>query len=269
MSNTIENRIDEVSKYYQPAVIFEKVMSCLFYVIAITSIFILFEDLPLPKYKQLVQSGFIVVAIVYFIISQTSRFYLIPKAEKMRRRQMLSNSFGAPISHDNTSLYYNNQYEPSIQRLGANTFENSLFSKEIASKMLFGKRLITGIYFLAWLIAFTLSQKNIEVLICITQLFFSGEILAQWINLEVLRFRHESTYDQLHNHYYHRIGDDSNYSLATILDAFVSYESAKSSAGLLLSSKTFNNLNPSLTDKWNQIRKELKMDFQPDISPDS
>lgn len=192
-----------------------------------------------------------------------SRFYLVPKAERMRRKQMLSDAFGTPISHDKTSLYYNNDYTPSVQRLGANTMENSLFSKEIASEMLCEKRLFTGGYAVLWILAFSLRHNNLEILTWITQILFSGEIVAQWLNLEILRIRHDRIYERLHHHFLHEIGGDSPKAIATVLDAFVAYESAKSSAGLLLSSKVFEKLNPSLTKKWCQIRQELNMDFQP------
>ena len=137
---------------------------------------------------------------------------------------MLSNAFGTPLSHDQTCLYYNNKYTPSVQRLGANTMENSLFSKEIAGEMLVTKRIVTGCYVIAWIAAFSFRHNNLELLVWITQLVFSGEIVAQWIRLEVLRHSHERTFEQLHSHFLHQIGEDSNKAIATILDSFVSYE---------------------------------------------
>ena len=127
--------------------------------------------------------------------------------------------------------------------------------------MLFNKRLITAGYAVLWVLAFSLRHNNLEILSGITQTLFSGEVLAQWINLEVLRFRYERTYERLNNHFFHEIGADTPKAIATILDNFVAYESAKSSAGILLSINIFNKLNPSLTKKWNMIRQELKMDL--------
>ena len=210
-------------------------------------------------WKSILQTTFIILVIVYFSISQISRFYLVPRAESMRRKQMLSDAFGAPLSHDKTSLYYNNDYPPSVQRLGSNTMENAFFSKEIASKMLCRKRLFTCCYAFLWVVAFSLRHNNLEVLSWITQVLFSGEIVAQWLNLEILRLRHERTYERLHDHFLHEVGGNSPKAIATVLENFVTYESAKSSAGLLLSTKIFEEMNPSLTKRWNQIRQELKM----------
>jgi hypothetical protein len=47
----------------------------------------------------------------------------------------------------------------------------------------------------------------------------------------------------------------------------VEYESAKSAAGLLLPTKIFNQINPALTVKWEQIRKDLKMNSDQHSAP--
>lgn len=172
---------------------------------------------------------------------------------------MLSDAFATPLSHDRTSLYYNNEYSPSVMRLGANIMENALFSKEVAGRMLHKSRAITGGYVIVWILAFALRHNNLAVLTWITQIVFSGAIVAQWMNLEFLRFRHEQTYERLHDHFLHEIGADSQRAIATVLDAFVTYEATKASAGILLSEKVFNELNPSLTERWDRIRQELNM----------
>ena len=268
MKKSHPNRIDEVSQYYEPAARVGHIVPWLFWVIVFLSLCMPYSATLGASAQNVLQAVFIVFVMAYFTISQISRFYLVPRAERMRRKQMLSDAFGAPLSHDKTSLYYNNEYSPSVHRLGANTMENSLFSKEVAARMLYKNRLVTGGYVILWLLAFALRHNNLEVLTWITQIVFSSEIVVQWLNLEVLRFRHERTYEQLHAHFLHEIGADSPKAIATVLDSFVAYEAAKSSAGLLLSTKVFHNLNPSLAEKWNQIRQELKMDFQEDAAMD-
>ena len=174
---------------------------------------------------------------------------------------MLSDSFGTPLSHDKTVLYYNNNYAPSINRLGANTMENAFFSSEVAEKMLIKKRALVSVYIASWIFLFSFRDTDLNIMIWITQIVFSGEIIVQWFSLEALRTRQERTYERLHTHFLHKIGSDSGREIATILDAFVAYETAKSSSSCLLSSKVFYKLNPSLTKKWEQIRNELDMDF--------
>jgi hypothetical protein len=177
----------------------------------------------------------------------------------MRRKQLLSDSFGVSLSHDHTSLYYNNSFAPSVQRLGGNTMENALFSKEIAARMLGRKRIIILGYLIIWLIAFALRHNNLELLTWITQLVFSGEILTEWLKLEILRFNCEQTYEELYSHFLHKLGQDSLSAIANVLNAFARYEAAKSTAGLMLSTSDFQNLNPTLSKKWEKICKELNM----------
>jgi hypothetical protein len=259
MSTSTQTRTDGVSKYYDPAVKIETTGKYLFALIAIISLYMPFSSELADSWQIALKTVFITIVSVYFVLSQVSRFYLLPRAERRRRKQLLADAFGTALSLDKTTLYYNNEYAPSLMRLGANTMENSLFSKEIAAEMLCKSRFVTAGYAIMWLVAFTWRHNNLDMLISITQLVFSGEILAQWINLELLRSRHERTFEQLHTHFLHEIGQDSQRAIATILDAFVEYESAKSSAGLLLSSKVFEKLNPTLTSRWEQIRKDLKM----------
>ena len=128
--------------------------------------------------------------------------------------------------------------------------------------MLVRKRWVIGFYLVAWFLAFALRHNNLALITWITQLVFSGEIIAGWLKLECLRLRHERTYEQLHAHFLHGIGGDQPRAIANVLDAYVAYESTKAAAGMLLSSKIFEDLNPELTKRWEQIKHDLKMDSQ-------
>lgn len=261
MSIENQERVDEVSRYYRPAIKLELIGAGLFWVNVCLSLSILLSEILPSLLQNLIQPVFITSVLIQFVVSQVNRFYLIPKAERMRREQMLSDAFGVPLSHDKTSLYYNNDYSPSIKRLGANTMENALFSSRVAAEMLPSKRLYVGVYLVTWVLVFSFQNIGLNVTIWITQIVFSGEIITQWLSLEVLRIRQERTYEKLHTHFLHEIGGNSQRAIATILDSFVAYESAKSSASYLLSTKAFNKLNPALTEKWEQVRSELKMNF--------
>ena len=261
MRNDNQARVDEVSQYYEPAAKAAVFETYFFWLTAGISLCMPYSAIFGISIQNIFSAIFIVSVVAHFSVSQLSRFHLVPRSECKRRQQMLSDAFGTPISHDKTSLYYNNDYSPSLMRLGANIMENSLFSKEIAANMLVKSRIITGIYFIVWVFFFALRHDNINVLVWVTQLVFSSAIVVKWLNLEILRSRHENTYDQLHSHFLHEIGGDSQKAIATVLDSFASYEAAKAASGTLLSSKVFYKLNPSLTQKWSQIRSELNMDY--------
>ena len=102
------NRVDEVSKYYAPIARMGKATRALFWVIAVHSLLMPYAVAFLgPANQGALRSSFLVLVLVYFSLSQVSRLYLVPKAERLRRRQLLSDAFGTRLTHDRTSLYYN------------------------------------------------------------------------------------------------------------------------------------------------------------------
>jgi membrane-bound metal-dependent hydrolase YbcI (DUF457 family) len=261
MTDSVRERFDNVDRYYKPVKRIALGTTCLFWIIAALSLIMPYSTLFGNSGSRIVfQVVFIILVLGHFTLSQVFRLYFFPRAENARRKHLLSDAFGISLSHDRTHLYYNNSCTPSLRRLGADTFENVYFSKEITHAMLGKDRIIMAVYLLAWLLAFTLRHNDISVLTWITQVVFSGQIIARWMNLEVLHCRHERVYDRLHDHFLHEIGDNSAKAIANILDAFTLYESAKLSAGIVLSTKHFNRLNPSLSESWNRIRKELNID---------
>jgi len=104
MSNTQQARIDEVSKYYDNAKSMENFENVLFYLTAGVSII-----LPYAKDKNLLQAVFILLVIAYYLVSLVLKVFLTPKAERVRRQQLLSDAFKIPLIQEKTSLYYNNQ----------------------------------------------------------------------------------------------------------------------------------------------------------------
>ncbi len=260
MSQNSQNRVDEVNRHYEPVKKAGRITGYLFWIIVGLSLFIPYikQDIN-PGVASKIRLVFICLVLIHFCLAQFSRFYLLPRAERKRRQQLLSDSFGAPLSHDRTAHYYNNEYAPNILRLGANTMENSFFSKEIAARMLIPKRIITLIYIIIWIFLFGSPECKPETLMWITQLVFSTEICIQWLTLELLRSAYKNTYDELHSLFMNEPNGESPKEIATILDSFTAYEAAKHSAGFLLSSKVFFKMNEELTQRWNQIRDDLNM----------
>jgi hypothetical protein len=246
-------RIDEVEKYYKPVSTYESFNSFIFWIIVALSLLTPYTN------DDVVTAIFIILVIIYFVLAQLLRFILIPKAEHERRKQLLSNAFGVLLTHNKTNLYYNNSYTPSVKRLGANIMENAFFSKEVASKMLKSKRLIISGYLIALLLIFIIRHENLELIIWITQIVFSGEILTKWVKLEILRKKHEDVYNSMYSHFLHDLGESTSEAVVSVLNSFVNYEATKSLASINLSSKIFHKLNPKLSNEWDRISEELNM----------
>ena len=101
---------------------------------------------------------------------------------------------------------------------------------------------------------------DISVVIALTQLLFSEELIVRLITIEVLRSRLESIFEGLYAMYRHNLDLSKPGGFAEILNFLVLYESAKASAGIKQSSEIFFRLNPVLSKKWVDIKTQLKID---------
>lgn len=269
----MNDRIDEVSKHYDPVESCEKIGSYLFGACAFLSLFILVPTSTIKKVvshlvnpaqlaflKETPSLIFIVLVLAYFSLSQYVRFFLIPKADKERLKQLLTTSFGAAFSIEKTAQYYNNKLLPSMSKLAANILENSLFGKEVCAEMAKKERKKVGLYALAYLFFVFNRSTDISVVIALSQLLFSEALIVRLITVEVLRSRLESIYDGLYAMYRHNLDLSKEAGYAEILNFFALYESAKASAGLKQSSEIFFKLNPILTKKWLEIKQQLNID---------
>lgn len=251
------DRIDEVQKYYDPAKRLNTWLGRLFWGSAFLSFIVLYVTAATAK--QILSTTFIITTLAYFMLSQYNRFYLIPRAEHERRRQLLTDAFGIPLTHNRTQGYYNNPVTPTIVRLGANTLENTFFTKHITYEMAKRERVRVLLYGFLWVTALILRTTDLALILILTQVVFSAEIIVKFVNIEVLRARTEAAYNYLHHQFLHGISPNDNSDIANILQAFASYESAKAAAALVLSSEIFKRLNPELSAEWERIRQDLKI----------
>ncbi len=247
------DRIDEVSDAYEPAKKIDDVCRILFYLLVPLSLLVLF-----PKWfgelgELILKVAFLLLTVLLFALFLVAKLYFIPSAERLRRKQLLSDAFETSLTPAVTKRYYNNSYEPSHQRLAANIMENAFFGSNITSSMLRRVRFRCGTYLLVWLGALAFRQTSMDIVLWITQLVFSVDIIAYWMCLEVLRVRHQRVYDDLYQHFLHAHDQSTSIGIASILDIFATYESNKAIAGVLLDSKIFNKENPQLSGQWKVI----------------
>ncbi len=253
-------RVDGLERYYKPIESAEKYASALFWASAVLSVVVLYsQSIPWESFRDATTILFTISVVLHLILTLFVKFHLVPIAEGKRRKQLLSNAFGVPLIPEQTQAYYNNPLGPSIQKLGANILENSFFAKAVCGKMVVRERVKVLTYFTLWLFAIYWRTTPLDLLIIITQTVFSGEIITRLICLEMLRYRNEDLYEELYNEFLHKIDFQSPAGISCILDAFASYEAAKAAASLKQSTRVFDDLNPSLTEEWNEICIKLEM----------
>lgn len=254
-------KIDPIrTRYYRPLELAAACSDWLFWVVAVLSVSAFaVERASHPKTYDLVQGGFIIGVLVLFFLGQGVRLYWTPRAEDKRRQDLLSNSFSVAITHEQTSGYYNNEQTNPLRRLCASLLENSFFSKNVALKMAHRERAKMAFYTTAWVIALLNRSTDLALGAAMAQAVFSEQIIAKWIRLEWLRMRFESVYESL----YRLIQTTTNFNKdefrVRVLEAFGEYETSKGYGSITLSAKVFEQLNPSLSSEWTQIRQTLRI----------
>jgi hypothetical protein len=255
----MSERVDSLDKYYKQLNFVDFVCNALFWLNATVSILIFFFN----GYQAAIEALtyiFIGTTLMYFIADNYLSICLIPSIEGKRRVHLISESLDVPLDYEVTNMYYNNNIEPSIVKLGAHIFENSLFAKEVTARMCSKERIKIFVYATIWMVSLTVRTVDLELVGIISQTLFASTLLTKWLKLEYLRNKNEQIYKCLYDLFlFQRDNEDVRFS-AKILDCFVSYEAAKAYSGSKQSSKIFFEINDTYTAEWEQIKEKLNID---------
>jgi hypothetical protein len=245
------------SNYYDSVERFEKLSDLLFYVSAALSLVSLFVDKTTPGLYAIVLTAFGLAVIALFVVGLFLRLYLTPRAEDGRRKDYFSKAFGVNLTHQQTNGYYNNDETDPIRRMGAQLLENSHFSKAIIKRMARFERARVAAYAVLYLICIFNRQTDIGIVLAASQAVFSEQVLSKWLRLEWLRARCETTYDSMYR-LFAGPPPRSQFTAMT-LESMAMYETAKSSAGITLSSTHFREMNGALSADWEIVKKAVKL----------
>ncbi|CAJ8754366.1 Uncharacterised protein [Burkholderia pseudomallei] len=248
-------------RYFDDVELADTATDWLFYVGAVLSVLsLLLDKSAYPRIYDWVQVGFLIDAVVLFVLGQVSRLYLTPRAEDKRRQDFFGRAFDVSLSHEVTDGYYNNDARDPNRKLAAQLLENSLFSKTIALSMARFERIKLLVYAVLWLVCVINRQSDLGVILAASQVVFSEQLVSRWLRLEWLRMRFEKTYDDVYRLFQSRPAASTFAAMA--LDSLTSYEAAKSTAGITLSSGTFDKLNPSISNEWTSDLPDFFGPFQ-------
>ena len=223
---------------------------------AMLSIAVLFIDgRTHPAAHQALNTAFAVSVFAVFLIGLVSRFYWMARAEHARLQELLGSAFDTLLTHMQTEGYYNNDERDPVRRIAAMTMENAFFSKSIALRMSHGERVRVGVYVLIYFVAVTSRTTEIGLVVALSQIVFSEQILVRWIKLEWLRSKCEETYECLSKLFLSSAKSPAFRGQAFAV--FTTYEAQKSNAAVTLSNAVFKEMNPALSAEWNQIRTRI------------
>lgn len=252
-------KVDTVGKnFYAPLTLMETIGGWLFWAISSLSIVTLFVDkAAYPTANMALQIVFLIFALLFFVHGQVQNIYLFPRAEDARRQETLSNSFRVTLTHEETVGYYNNDQRNPLRRLAANAMESAFFTRAIVRKMLRTQRSTTLGYFVLWFATMAYRPTDLEVIGVAAQALFSGEIVGRLIRMEWLRIRSEQLFDNFNRLFTSGRAISKPIIQAQVIEFFAFYETTKSTAAILLSSKIFHRNNKAWTAEWELIRGRL------------
>jgi hypothetical protein len=245
-------------EFYIPLKTAENVSDAAFYLAAALSIIVLLVDkTSQPKVYGAVQATFAVAVVGIFVSGIVIRTYFASRAHSSRFADLVSNAFSVPLVPFPSEGYYNPPEGDPFLRMGASVLENTLFTKSILGKMLRFERARVGFYILAWLWAAVYRATDLDLLAVAAQVLFSEQLLSRWVRMEWLRSRVERLYDDLHVLIQSTSDRESKEFRAHVIETLIRYETSKAQAGLSLSSRVFNKLNPGLSNKWRSLCDQL------------
>lgn len=210
-------------------------------------------------YSEIISNINCFFIIAYSILSFISDniFY---QASIQRREDFIDNSFNATIAEHRSLDYYTNENIVSgIYKMAVNGFENSLFTYSIANKMttrLWTKNIVFAILILLFAI---LGYNNAFILLI--QLTLPILLLQQAIKHTLFVYRIKRVYEN-YRRLFNDLKDesDSKRKRPEIILNVLDYETTLTYGTILLDSKIYDRLNPSLSLKWNQMKSDYKIE---------
>lgn len=249
------SRRDDVSHYYNPSQLIDKIATFLFYanvVLACISIGLS------GQVKHYAIVGQVLIAISYVLLTTVDDFFFWYTAESFRRKNAIESAYAIDLSGLVTDGYYNNTLTPSTTKYALNAFESVFFSKSIAKSMNAAELMKSVFAILAFLLS-CMEIKNGEIVLLVAQTVFSSTFLLGSIGLLVYQMRLNSLYDDFY-HEFVTVGISKIEQIRLLLADTVEYEAVKAHYKVRLSSKKFTAMNVELSRKWTEILNKVRVE---------
>lgn len=245
-------RKDEVQELYDRCNKITNYADLLFLVNMVISFILIFNF----KYRDAFIIISLILTIVYVVLVNINEMYFSNLAENERRKSLLKESFDVNTTLRETNKYYNNESQPSIEKLGLNCYESAFFTKKVVDKML-PKNIIKISIFIIIYIVLMIKLKNMDLLLVITQTLFSAEIIFSFIKLCYFKFQLDKVCNKFQNIFL-IIGLKNKDVNVLILDATMDYECLKSYCKISTSNKIFFENNNQWSKEWQKLLNKIK-----------
>lgn len=207
--------------------------------------------------QQHAEATHYIVAINCFVlvIFQVIYFYkemLQFKAEQQKRLDLYDNSFGTKLSETHSEGYYTNDSITSgYMKLAANNFESVFFTYRIMKEDLCCKVFKAIIICAIFVLVAMLGLQNIFILLI--QITLPITIIVGSVRFAIT----ESRVKEIYLEYRKLFEKKDSIRHADILNQLINYTATLTAGNVLLSDRTYNKLNASLSEEWEKIKNEF------------
>ncbi|MBV6678930.1 hypothetical protein [Bacillus thuringiensis] len=251
-------RRDSIDNYYKPANTFNFISNILLILTVLVSFILLFNLN--TTFKAISTVLLVVLTILYAIFTNLTNFFLLPKAEEKRRTHQISKAFNIRLDDEETNLYYNNNLNKPIERLGAMTLENTLFSKTISGKMIKKSLFLILFYLVLWIGCMLIRQVTLEMVLWVSQTMFTTVLIVNFLKLVIYHNKCERIYEEIRLCFLNRNDLEEENFNAFVMNGFSKYECLKAQCGIMFPRTVFDEFNPILSEKWNRIKTDLHIE---------
>lgn len=238
----------------------------LFSAIAIIYLWLILVVEPLISFKissatiiDLVKVLSYVSMIGYIGLSSVAK-YLFYSAEKVKRGDLIDNSFGTCYSDCNSEGYYNNDDIPyGVKKLALNTYESSFHTEQTLRKMLFRYAMKMLIFSIPFLISiFSIGGSDI------VRLLFEISIPLIMLSQFFIIIVYYTGVKSVNEHFKIELTNIGNKPIdvkdnSRLLKPVLDYYNIKSWATTNLDSRIFNKHNEQISNQWLERKKKLKL----------
>lgn len=197
----------------------------------------------------------IILNIIYIVLSGYNDLILKNKAEGELRKTMIANSFDVNITTTKSEGYYSNMINPSVEKMGMNNFESTLYTKKITEKVIYKKTAKTLILVIIWIIIIT-NIKNMEITVLLTQIIFSADILLDLVKIIYYHFNVNVIFDKFYKIFVTDGYKDKD--VPVIIEYVMEYECLKNYCHIILPNNTFYKERIQLEKEWENIKTDIK-----------
>ncbi len=175
-----------------------------------------------------------------------------------KREDFMDNSFNCSIGIKKSENYFsNNKLEASVYKMGVNCFENNLFSYHIAKEML-PIKLVKCITICLIIIGCAICGYD-NTIILLIQLILPILLIKDTIKHAIFVNRLEKNLKSFCRIFNHLKNGNKNAYIPEVICNVMDYEAILTWGSIILDSKIFNSLNPSLSKEWESMKNEYNI----------